>query len=176
MANSIPIRIDDSAKARFWAKVDMRGSNDCWDWSASLNTSGYGRFKLASYRQVTAHRLALVIASGEDHPALCALHSCDRPSCCNPAHLRWGTANDNAQDKIERGRNRTGNQAGFNNPMARLTAEDLEQIVALMPRHNNTVIAKRFGVTHSMISRIRLGLSWRKETEAMGWHIKEPQS
>ena len=32
------------------------------------------------------------------------LHSCDNPSCCNPEHLRWGTAKENADDREVRNR------------------------------------------------------------------------
>ena len=28
----------------FWAKVDRRGSADCWEWKGSLHSDGYGRF------------------------------------------------------------------------------------------------------------------------------------
>lgn len=32
------------------------------------------------------------------------LHSCDRPECINPEHLRWGSQAENMRDKQERGR------------------------------------------------------------------------
>ena len=31
-----------------------------------------------------------------------ALHTCDRPSCCNPDHLYEGTTKDNYRDALER--------------------------------------------------------------------------
>ena len=27
---------------RFWSKVDIRGDNECWPWTAYRNPSGYG--------------------------------------------------------------------------------------------------------------------------------------
>lgn len=33
---------------------------------------------------------------------LFALHSCDNRKCCNPRHLRWGDAKENACDAVER--------------------------------------------------------------------------
>jgi hypothetical protein len=35
-----------------------------------------------------------------------ALHLCDVPSCVNPEHLYWGTAQDNVNDMMARGRSR----------------------------------------------------------------------
>lgn len=28
---------------RFWSKVDRRGDDDCWEWTASRFPEGYGR-------------------------------------------------------------------------------------------------------------------------------------
>jgi hypothetical protein len=42
--------------------------------------------------------------SGVDVKDLFVLHSCDNPPCCNPNHLRTGTAKDNSRDMVERGR------------------------------------------------------------------------
>lgn len=155
----------ESVQTRFWSKVAVRGPDDCWDWQASLTTSGYGRFKVASYRQVQAHRLALIIHTGTDRRDMLALHSCDRPVCVNPNHLRWGTVRDNAEDKVSRGRCRNGNLAGFTNPRCTLTLEQLAEIVRLIDarRLNNKQIGARFNLTHSMISKIRTGNAWQPE-------------
>lgn len=174
MADRFSILRDDSVKARFWAKVDVRGPDDCWDWQASLNTSGYGRFKYASYRQTGAHRVALILHTGEDRPDLCALHSCDRPACVNPAHLRWGTHMENTTDKMERGRVRNGVLAGFTNPRCTLTPDQLAEIVRLIDHSNlnNKQIAPRFNLTHQMISKIRTGNSWKPEVAAIRQHAR----
>lgn len=49
-------------------------------------------------------RLALSESgSGEMPPSnVHALHSCDVRLCCNPAHLRWGTHQENMRDRAER--------------------------------------------------------------------------
>jgi hypothetical protein len=87
---------------RFWSKVDMRGPDECWRWQASLNQNGYGRFKLASYCNVTASRLALIATKREEPFGMLALHTCDNPACCNPAHLYFGTVQNNTNDKVQR--------------------------------------------------------------------------
>lgn len=86
---------------RFWPRVDKRGPEECRPWTGAVSAKGYGVFFAG--RSLNAHRTALILSSGVDSPLL-ALHSCDNRPCCNPAHLRWGTALDNETDKISRGR------------------------------------------------------------------------
>jgi len=90
----------------FWSWVDQSaGADACWPWLGKSNTRGYGRYKLYG-RSHFAHRYALTASKGApaDERATFALHSCDNPTCCNPTHLRWGTAQDNADDRTARSR------------------------------------------------------------------------
>lgn len=152
---------------RFWSKVDIRSPDECWDWQASVNLKGYGRFKLASYTTVTAHRLALVATARKEPAGLCVLHSCDRPICCNPHHLRFGTVADNTADKVSRGRARNGSRSGFDNPACKLTPEQLAIIVTgIRAGKNNTEIANDLPVTHSLVSAIRRGKIWKDHPHA----------
>jgi hypothetical protein len=156
--------------SRFHEKVKRAGPNDCWLWQAMANRGGYGRFKIAAYTSVTAHRLAWVAANMREPGGLIIRHKCVNPPCCNPRHLEIGTAADNAQDKVERGRCRTGRQDGEHNGAALLTTEQVGQIVkALQAGESNLQIARRFPVSDSLVSRIRTGRSWVKEAAAFGW-------
>ncbi|HET6328685.1 MAG TPA: HNH endonuclease signature motif containing protein [Planctomycetaceae bacterium] len=92
---------------RFWSKVDKtpgHGPNgDCWVWTAGLHTCGYGAFSMAgSYCR--AHRVAFRLCIGNPSPGLFVMHTCDVRRCCNPAHLRLGTAADNVRDAYAKGR------------------------------------------------------------------------
>jgi hypothetical protein len=145
--------------ARFWEKVDMSG--DCWMWTASLTSAGYGRFKVKSYHSVPAHRVAFALANHEHPKNMLVLHSCDNPTCVNPKHLRLGTAKDNTEDMFRRGRNRTGDQSGENNGNAKLTEVEVLAIKGMIAEgRKNTHIAPEFGVTHQLISQIRRGKIW----------------
>lgn len=92
---------------RFRSKVDdTDGPGLCHPWRGSRNQGGYGMFQgsvaYAGY-SFLAHRVAFWLAHQRE-PIGMVLHSCDNPCCCNPAHLREGTAADNMQDMISRGR------------------------------------------------------------------------
>lgn len=178
MADSFPIpilpylegKIGELRMMRFWSKVDMRGPDECWEWQGGRTSGGYGRFKLASYRAVTASRVALIGNSRQEPVGMYVLHKCDNPPCCNPHHLFFGTNQDNMADKNAKGRARTGDQAGEKNPRAKLTEAQIALIVQrIRDGWNNKQIAKDLPVTHSMISLIRLGRMWRPQTEALGY-------
>lgn len=157
---------------RFWSKVDIRTPEECWNWQAGLNGNGYGSFKLASYQTVTASRLALIINKRVEPAGMLVLHHCDNPPCCNPAHLYFGTNQQNMDDMSERGRGRTGKQSGAGNGAAKLTEEQFALVIArLKMGWGNTRVAADLPVSHSMISLIRLGRMWRPQAEALGWSI-----
>ena len=94
-------RLDSDAVDRFWSCVDYGDPDECWPWMARRTRKGYGSFQVDG-RPHGAHRIAVFIATGEWAGKLLVLHSCDRPPCCNPAHLRIGTEKDNAADRILR--------------------------------------------------------------------------
>jgi hypothetical protein len=90
---------------RFWEKVDRRGPNDCWPWTAASDRSGRGTIRLTEPRRYVekAPRVAIFLTSGK-WPDGYACHSCDNPACCNPAHLWIGSPADNARDMCAKGR------------------------------------------------------------------------
>lgn len=88
---------------RFDDLVAKSGPDECWPWQGPLNSKGYGRVGL-----VYAHRVACERAHGAPVEGQVAMHSCDNPPCCNPAHLTWGTQQQNIQDSWARTRRRSG--------------------------------------------------------------------
>jgi hypothetical protein len=91
---------------RFWSKVDKSaGPEACWPWMGGMS-GRYGKYYPAGrHSGELAHRYALMVATGPPQPeAPHALHSCDNPPCCNPAHLHWGTHQQNMQEAADRGR------------------------------------------------------------------------
>lgn len=153
--------ITPEISARFWAKVEKRGPDECWPWTASTTRGGYGDFKLPG-QKVVASRYAYFLATHHWPGRYLVCHACDNPPCCNPAHLWLGLHSDNSRDKIAKGRARTGDQRGSRNPKAKLTEADIIEIRRLIGEGmTNTAIGPMFGVTHSAISLIRLGRFWK---------------
>lgn len=155
--------------ARFWSKVSVPPSNlECWEWKGATNANGYGNFKMPSQAgsyTVGAHRAAYMLFHG-DYPqdGLVIRHTCDNPRCVNPHHMLTGTVGDNVRDSFERGRRGppTIRKVGSENPMAKLTENDVVEIRRMIADgHTNTAIAKIYNVTHSNISDIRRGKTWR---------------
>lgn len=93
--------MDEEQEARFWSKVDIRGSTECWPWKAAQNGHGYGRFSLNG-RLVGAHKIALELFHGKELRED-ALHKCDNKLCVNPYHLYEGDQIANARDLSIRG-------------------------------------------------------------------------
>lgn len=85
---------------RFWPKVDRRGADECWPWTAALNSKGFGMFGYGRSESVTAHRWVYEAANGPLDPGQTVDHTCHgrdllckggnacrHRRCCNPAHL-----------------------------------------------------------------------------------------
>lgn len=156
------IRYDAKIVALFWSKVAVGAPDECWPWLASTNGDGYGYF-YARGRRDGAHRAAWEIRNGQRIGKKLACHTCDNPSCCNPAHIYRGTRQDNIRDAIERGQHWTSDQAGEANGNSKLTADDVDQIRSLMARGAAVkAVAESYGVSGATIYAIRSGKAWPK--------------
>jgi len=98
--------IAPSMTERFWKKADKSG--DCWLWTGSKMSSGYGSFNFYGNVQL-AHRVSWIlkygpIPIGYDFHGTCVLHKCDTKLCVNPDHLFLGTNADNVADMLAKGR------------------------------------------------------------------------
>lgn len=102
---------------RFWAKVDRSNPNGCWPWLGSKRKRGKGHgYFMVDGKSISAHRYALILATGGDRPGMEACHTCDNPPCCRDDHLFWGTNADNMADMVKKGRWANGTHHGPANP------------------------------------------------------------
>jgi HNH endonuclease len=70
----------------------------CWLFTGKRNRDGYGvvvRFVDGKYRYRLAHRVGWALLVGPCPDGLEPDHRCRRRSCWNPAHLKWGTHQQN---------------------------------------------------------------------------------
>lgn len=141
---------------RFWEKVDVRGADDCWEWKAGRH-NGYGVFWHGG-RNHRANRMALIVSG--THPSCdtdMALHSCDNPPCCNPNHLRWGSAKENTQDFIDRHGARIGDASTNATITSEVAANIMRARIGGLPAG---MIAAEFGVKKSLVENILRGYTW----------------
>lgn len=147
-------------RRRFWAKVCRRKADECWPWTASLISDGYGQFSVmsaggASRKQLHlyAHRVAWIVTHGDIPAGMSVLHRCDNARCCNPAHLFLGTHTDNMRDAASKGR--------LSVPRPRrqkVTSEQLAEIDQLLAAGTAQArIAERFGASKGWVSSYAKG-------------------
>ena len=151
--------------ASFWAKVEIRGPDECWPWGARRDDEGYGQVRTSKPRQTKrAHIVAHEISKGPANGML-VCHSCDNPPCCNPSHLWLGSAGDNVRDSYAKGRRAALSPicgSGAANGNAKLSEQDVIEIKRMIAAGAfNTTIANIFGVSHSSIGNIRSGRTWK---------------
>ncbi|GAC1603195.1 MAG: HNH endonuclease [Acidimicrobiales bacterium] len=139
----------------FWARVDKRAVDGCWEWVGRRDEKGYGRVGFHSRPSVGAHRVAWELSAGPISDGLFVLHRCDNPPCCNPSHLFLGTQADNNRDRHAKGRSRN-LDPGELHPKAKLTNEQVRQIRAEYERGLVTqqALAERWGVSRGNVSKI----------------------
>lgn len=80
---------------RFWEKVDIREPHECWNWTASQVSGGYGQFASESERPRTAHSFAFELTHGVRSTKSAGVRqTCGNRLCVNPAHLALGKRAD----------------------------------------------------------------------------------
>lgn len=97
---------------RFLSRVAVGSDEECWAWSGSVDSRGYGMFgeshgRPGRFLTRKAHRVAYSLMVGDVGPDDFVLHRCDNPRCVNPAHLFLGDVQKNATDMAEKWRGRT---------------------------------------------------------------------
>lgn len=133
-----PLSMDDWS--RFWRKVD-KGA-DCWLWTASEKSTGYGAFTLRK-RSVAAHRASWELHFGEIPVGIQVLHRCDNPKCVRPEHLFLGTQRENMWDASRKG----------HIVQAKLTVEKVIELRAAAKAGVSLAeLARRYGVTDRTIA------------------------
>lgn len=135
------------------AEVDGDG---CRDWPYSTGPKGYGQVRVNGELRPSGH-LVLEL-TGQPRPAAPndnQLHSCDRPVCSAPWHLRWGNNDENHAESVERGRS----SRGEHRPAAKLTEDIVRDLRAGRTGKREAAIAS--GASIRSIEKALNGQTWR---------------
>ena len=151
---------------RFWKKVKML-SNGCWEWQAATKKKRGEGHAIFSFKNVHygANRIAYYLYYLVDPMELYVLHRCDNPPCVNPFHLFLGTAKDNTQDMLAKGRQGFWDCVGEKNPAAKVGVAEVRIIrqKAAAGQYQRS-IAKEFGITQSAVHLIVARKIWKHVT------------
>jgi len=129
----------------------------CVLWTGNTDRKGYGRIRvrlLGGLLDIKAHRAAFELVFGDVPSGLWVLHSCDVSACVNPAHLRAGTAKENTDDMLRRGRESRGERHS-----TKLSREQARY--ALEAAGTCAEVANQLGVSKSLVSLIRQRRRWK---------------
>lgn len=151
---------------RFFEKV--RVTPGCWIWEGAAKSSeGYGSFFTRKLMRATsAHRWSYEHYIGEIPEGLFVCHRCDNPGCVNPDHFFIGTAKDNNDDKMRKGRfvRLTGPTHGSSKVTEDIVRAMRAEWVPGDPRFSTVALAKKYGIGKSQAYNIVSRKQWR-ETE-----------
>lgn len=133
------------------ARCDKAGPLECWNWTRSVGSHGYGNAWTKSHGVIVAHRLSYIAFVGKIPNGALVQHSCDNKRCVNPRHLSVGTDATNATDKQIKGR-----------AAKRLDAISARYIFSSNKSQRD--LARQFGVHQVSVWRIKNRLTWAHVT------------
>lgn len=166
------IQLTEQQIGNFWKKVAKKGADECWEWTGSIQSNGYGQFGNNNKSPMLPHRVAFTLMSGPIPHGICVLHKCDNRKCCNPAHLFLGTHQDNSNDCIAKGRISRGEKQsravrencrrGEDRPESKLTAEQVLEIrrIHASGEMGGHQIGRKFGIAFQHVSKIVNRKQW----------------
>jgi len=133
-------RTREQARSLALDRAEPITETGCFIYLGSVTLLGYGRHINFGKERETPHRLVARAGPGD---FVC--HTCDEPSCVNPAHLYIGTPASNMEDKVRRGRQYR--------PPKKLSDEQVAEILAA--KESSLALADKYGVTSRTIRRLR---------------------
>lgn len=157
-AYKIMKKLSEKQKLIFMGRI-KKNENGCWNWIGGKFSSGYGAFSIGGKNKL-AHRISYLMNTGTITNNMSVCHSCDNPSCVNPEHLWLGTAMDNVQDKIKKGRSNP--PAGERQWLSKLTGVKIIEIRKKYQsgKFTQKILGDIYGVGQSNISYV-INKTWK---------------
>ena len=148
---------------RFWGHVDIRGDDDCWNWTRA-QTNGYGLFSAGGQlHRVSrfAYQHGEGLNSKRIEGKLRISTTCRNKMCCNPRHM----ALHSQQEIFDLMKQRDQITVGSKHRMSKLTEEDVKHIRARYVYHSEIdgckSIGDDYGVSSWCIRDIITRKTWR---------------
>lgn len=126
------------------------GEGGCWRWNGNSYLNGYGQLLKKVWGTSYAHQWACHHWNDSPLPVpkgYCIKHSCDNKWCVNPAHLSYGTVQENIEEMVERNPNAMGRKAPTQDEVTLLR----QMIKDNIPRRE---MARKIGHSRHWIDRI----------------------
>lgn len=151
--------LDASDIARFFSAINK--TETCWLWVKSKTKQGYGDIGIKGHI-LYAHRVSWTIHFGEIPEGVHVLHKCDIPACVNPEHLFVGTAKDNSDDKIKKGRYSNGDSRHLTPDQVRGIIKDFSEGMRQCDIGRKYLSGKPVHVREGIIQHILRGLTYKE--------------
>lgn len=145
------------AALKFLDSMEMDGEG-CLRWPFSINNHGYAQINIKGRK----HLVTRIVCERRNGPppstAHQAAHSCGKghEACVAPWHLSWKTPAENIADAKAHGTFSRGEKHAL-----KLTAGAVDEIRRLGCSLPQAVIAKRYGISQTMVSKILRDVAWR---------------
>ena len=175
----------DDAREYIASRVSV-DANGCWIWQKARFRTGYGMLAVPTKSRAcggmlrSVHRVSFEVfhgpvPQGTGYHGTVIMHTCDVRACCNPEHLRAGTAAQNSTDAVGKGRSARGYRHGsYTQPhkrprgeshgRARLTEETVARIRSgLVPGVTRSALARELGVHPKTIALVEQGKTWKRD-------------
>jgi transposase len=166
MATSVDIILspEDIEYAKNYLSTRYTVMGECHVWNMYKDASGYGRCHFRKRFVCKVHRLSyaahhdgILRGYNDEGKQQVVRHLCKNPSCYRIEHLTIGTIAENYEDRRKDGTMPIGSK----HTNAKLTEEQVQEIIELLGTKPKRQIALEYGVTSGTILGIAQNKIWR---------------
>jgi hypothetical protein len=157
MRRRMPQMSRPGAPAQFFEMALRYQGDECLFWPHD-NVRGYGRIKRNGKKFFVSRLVCEAEHGPPPSPEHHAAHSCGNgdKGCVTRKHVSWKTPKENNADKLEHGTLARGERNG----RAKLSPDQVREILALKGKLLQREIAQMFGVGQVQVSRIHRRDKW----------------